>query len=98
MPRHAVVEQHDVGRLALDGGHAQIDAPTDGLPLVPPEIQVVRFQGLERVPQAEAVAGDIVLVTGIDDLAIGSANTKREGADEDRAVIARRLGDIVEPR
>ena len=34
--------------------------------------QVLGFQGLERVPQAEAVAGDIVLVTGIDDLAIGS--------------------------
>jgi GTP-binding protein len=34
--------------------------------------QVLGFQGLERIPQAEAVAGDIVLVTGIDDLAIGS--------------------------
>jgi GTP-binding protein len=34
--------------------------------------QVLGFKGLERVPQAEAVAGDIVLVTGIDDLAIGS--------------------------
>ncbi len=34
--------------------------------------QVLGFKGLERVPQAEALAGDIVLVTGIDDLAIGS--------------------------
>jgi GTP-binding protein len=34
--------------------------------------QVLGFHGLERVPQAEALAGDIVLVTGIDDLAIGS--------------------------
>jgi len=34
--------------------------------------QVLGFKGLERVPQAEALAGDIVLVTGIDALAIGS--------------------------
>jgi GTP-binding protein len=33
--------------------------------------QVLGFKGLERVPQAEALAGDIVLVTGIEDLAIG---------------------------
>jgi GTP-binding protein len=34
--------------------------------------QVLGFHGLERAPQAEAVAGDIVLVTGIDELSIGS--------------------------
>jgi GTP-binding protein len=34
--------------------------------------QVLGFKGLERVPQAEALAGDIVLVTGIEALAIGS--------------------------
>jgi len=34
--------------------------------------QVLGFQGLERVPLAEALAGDIVLVTGIDELAIGA--------------------------
>jgi len=33
--------------------------------------QVLGFKGLERVPQAEALAGDIVLVTGIEALAIG---------------------------
>jgi GTP-binding protein len=33
--------------------------------------QVLGFKGLERVPQAEALAGDIVLVTGIEELAIG---------------------------
>ncbi|MCL4801557.1 MAG: translational GTPase TypA [Burkholderiales bacterium] len=33
--------------------------------------QVLGFHGLERVPQEEAVAGDIVQVTGIDELAIG---------------------------
>jgi len=33
--------------------------------------QVLGFHGLERAPQDEAVAGDIVLVTGIDELSIG---------------------------
>ncbi|MCC7218653.1 MAG: translational GTPase TypA [Burkholderiales bacterium] len=34
--------------------------------------QVLGFSGLSRAPVAEAMAGDIVLVTGIDDLAIGT--------------------------
>jgi GTP-binding protein len=34
--------------------------------------QVLGFRGLERAPQAEALAGDIVLITGIDALAIGA--------------------------
>jgi GTP-binding protein len=34
--------------------------------------QVLGFRGLERTPQDEALAGDIVLVTGIDELAIGA--------------------------
>jgi GTP-binding protein len=34
--------------------------------------QVLGFAGLERVPLKEALAGDIVLVTGIDGLAIGA--------------------------
>jgi GTP-binding protein len=34
--------------------------------------QVLGFHGLERAPQDEAVAGDIVLVTGIDTLSIGA--------------------------
>jgi GTP-binding protein len=34
--------------------------------------QVLGFKGLEREPQAEALAGDIVLVTGIDELTIGA--------------------------
>ncbi len=33
---------------------------------------VFGFTGLERVPVAEALAGDIALITGIDDLAIGA--------------------------
>jgi GTP-binding protein len=34
--------------------------------------QVLGFKGLERTPMPAAVAGDIVLVTGIDDLSIGA--------------------------
>ena len=34
--------------------------------------QVLGFSGLEQVPLKEALAGDIVLVTGIDDLTIGA--------------------------
>ena len=33
--------------------------------------QVMGFQGLERIPMEEAAAGDIVLVTGIEETAIG---------------------------
>ena len=42
---------------------------------VPPKAkigQLFTFAGLERVPVASADAGDIVLVTGVDDLAIGT--------------------------
>jgi len=34
--------------------------------------QVLGFSGLERAPVDEAMAGDIVLVTGVDDLSIGT--------------------------
>ena len=34
--------------------------------------QVFTFAGLERVPVDEAHAGDIVMVTGVDDLTIGT--------------------------
>ena len=34
--------------------------------------QVLGFQGLERVPMTEAMAGDIVLVSGIEELSIGT--------------------------
>jgi GTP-binding protein len=37
--------------------------------------QVFGFRGLERVPQEEALAGDIVLITGIEDLSIGCTVT-----------------------
>jgi len=37
--------------------------------------QVLKFEGLERVMVAEAEAGDIVLINGIEDLAIGTTVT-----------------------
>ena len=37
--------------------------------------QVLKFSGLERVPVESAEAGDIVLVTGVDDLTIGTTLT-----------------------
>lgn len=37
--------------------------------------QVLGFQGLERVQMAEAMAGDIVLVSGIEELSIGTTLT-----------------------
>ena len=47
--------------------------PAEGV--VPPKAkigQVFAFSGMERVPVEAAEAGDIVLVTGVDDLAIGT--------------------------
>jgi GTP-binding protein len=38
--------------------------------------QVFGFRGIERTPMDEAVAGDIVLVTGIDELSIGCTITQ----------------------
>jgi GTP-binding protein len=44
----------------------------DGAPRKAKINQVFGFKGLERMPVEEALAGDIVLVTGIDELAIGT--------------------------
>lgn len=40
--------------------------------------QVLKFQGLQHAPVQEAVAGDIVLINGIDDLTIGCTVTDPE--------------------
>ncbi len=40
--------------------------------------QVLGFQGLERAPMTEALAGDIVLITGISELSIGDTITAPE--------------------
>jgi GTP-binding protein len=62
------------GRLAPGQDVAVLDGPLlDGK--VPPRArigQVLAFSGLERTPVESAEAGDIVLVTGIDELAIGT--------------------------
>ncbi len=43
--------------------------------------QVMGFKGLERVPMDEAQAGDIVMVTGIDELAIGCTVADRDAPE-----------------
>ena len=44
-------------------------------------VQVLTFQGLQRQAVSEAVAGDIVAVTGIDDVNIGLTICDRENAE-----------------
>src|SRR5467141_5407525 len=48
--------------LVLNGDKAPVKAKVG---------QVMGFRGLERIPMEEAVAGDIVLVTGVEETAIG---------------------------
>ncbi|HRI91280.1 translational GTPase TypA [Accumulibacter sp.] len=60
-------------------GQADADGRFEhGAPKTAKVNQVFGFQGMERVPMDEAVAGDIVLVTGIDDLSIGCTITSTE--------------------
>jgi GTP-binding protein len=40
--------------------------------------QVLGFRGLERVPVEEAEAGDIVIISGLDDIGIGFTICDRE--------------------
>ncbi len=49
-------------------------AGPDAVPLKARVNQVLKFDGLERRPAAEAGPGDIVLVTGIDAVAIGTSS------------------------
>ena len=53
----------------------------DSLPVKARINQVLTFEGLERVVSEEAVAGDIVLVNGIEDIGIGSTICAPEQAD-----------------
>jgi GTP-binding protein len=53
----------------------------DSLPVRAKVNQVLMFEGLERVQVEEAVAGDIVLVNGIDELWIGSTLCDLEHPD-----------------
>jgi GTP-binding protein len=49
-----------------------------GAPKLAKVNQVFGFRGIERVPLDEALAGDIVLVTGIEELSIGCTITETE--------------------
>jgi GTP-binding protein len=53
----------------------------DSQPLKARINQVLTFEGLERVVSEEAVAGDIVLINGIEDIGIGSTLCAPERAD-----------------
>jgi GTP-binding protein len=53
----------------------------DSLPIKARIDQVLTFEGLERMVSEEAVAGDIVLVNGIEDIGIGSTICAPEQAD-----------------
>ena len=53
----------------------------DSLPLKARINQVLTFEGLERMVSEEAVAGDIVLVNGIEDIGIGSTICAPEQPD-----------------
>jgi GTP-binding protein len=53
----------------------------DSLPVKARINQVLTFEGLERVVSEEAVAGDIVLVNGIEEIGIGSTLCAPEQAD-----------------
>jgi len=62
------------GRLAAGQEVAVLHGPLDA-GAIPPRAkigQVFTFTGLERTPAESAAAGDIVLVTGVDDLSIGT--------------------------
>ena len=71
------------GRLAAGQEVAILNGPlADGE--VPPRAkigQVFAFAGMERVPVESAQAGDIVLVTGVDDLAIGTTLSSVEAPE-----------------
>ncbi len=62
------------GRLKPGQEVAVLNGPlaAGAVPLKAKVVQVLGFSGLERAPVETAMAGDIVLVTGIDELSIGT--------------------------
>ncbi len=75
------VGQIGIGRIRrgrLKAGQAVLIFGADGRPEPARVAHVYGFQGLERVPQAEAMAGDIVLLQGIEGLTIGCTLTDPE--------------------
>jgi GTP-binding protein len=71
-----------VRRGRIRGGQdvVAIDGP-DGTPVRGRVNQVLGFKGLERLPVEEAIAGDIVLVNGMDELNIGTTICQPEAPD-----------------
>ncbi len=67
-----------IGRGRLKAGQAVLIFGADGTPEPARVAHVYGFQGLERVPQEEAQAGDIVLLRGIENLTIGCTLTDPE--------------------
>jgi GTP-binding protein len=67
-----------IGRGRLKAGQAVLIFGADGTPEPARVAHVYGFQGLERVPQEEAQAGDIVLLQGIEHLTIGCTLTDPE--------------------
>jgi len=67
-----------IGRGRLKAGQAVLIFGAEGTPQPARVAHLYGFQGLERVPQEEAVAGDIVLLQGIEGLTIGCTLTDPE--------------------
>jgi len=67
-----------IGRGRLKAGQAVLIFGAEGTPEPARVAHLYGFQGLERVPQEEAVAGDIVLLQGIEGLTIGCTLTDPE--------------------
>ena len=67
-----------IGRGRLKAGQAVLIFGAEGMPQAARVAHIYGFQGLERVPQDEAVAGDIVLLQGIEGLTIGCTLTDPE--------------------
>jgi GTP-binding protein len=67
-----------IGRGRLKPGQAVLIFSAEGTPQPARVAHVYGFQGLERVPQEQAVAGDIVLLQGIEGLTIGCTLTDPE--------------------
>ena len=75
------VGQIGIGRIRrgrLRPGQPVLIFGAEGEPTPARVAQVYGFQGLDRVPQPEAVAGDIVLLQGIEGLTIGCTLTDPE--------------------
>ncbi|HEX4599187.1 MAG TPA: translational GTPase TypA [Burkholderiaceae bacterium] len=68
------------GRIRSAQDVLAIDGP-EGTPVRGRINQVLMFRGLERQPVAEAIAGDIVLVNGIDELNVGTTICQLDAPD-----------------